>query len=205
MLTLNDAPAIVRPASDITHLLASAEQGDPHAADRLWPLVYRELRRLAGAQMARERPGQTLDATALVHEAYLRLAVDPDHPYANRRHFYAAAAGTMRRILVESARRKGRTKRGGGRRREYPELDALSADGSPDDLLALHDALGRLAAVDPVKAELVELRFFGGLTLEQAAECLGVSPSTADRGWRFARAWLYRAMADGPEEKMVGA
>lgn len=190
------------PAGDITHLLASAEQGDPHAAGHLWPLVYRELRRLAGAQIAHERPGHTLDATALVHEAYLRLAIDPDHPFASRRHFYAAAAGTMRHILVENARWKGRAKRGGGRRREYPELDALSAGSSPDNLLALHDALERLAAVDPVKAKLVELRFFGGLTLEQAAECLGVSASTADRGWRFARAWLYTAMAEEVGEKI---
>ena len=117
-----------------------------------------------------------------MHEAYLRLAVDGDHSFANRRHFFSAAATAMRRILVEAARGKGREKRGGGRRREHPDLDALAAGGSDDDLLALHEALERFAAIDPAKARLVELRFFAGLTLPQAAECLGVSPSTADRG-----------------------
>ena len=117
-----------------------------------------------------------------MHEAYLRLAVDGDHSFANRRHFFSAAATAMRRILVEAARGKGREKRGGGRRREHPDLDALAAGGSVDDLLALHEALERFAAIDPAKARLVELRFFAGLTLPQAAECLGVSPSTADRG-----------------------
>jgi len=179
----------------VTRILAAVERGDPHAAGRLWSLVYGELRRLAAAQMARERPGQTLDATALVHEAYLRLAVDPAHPFANRRHFFAAAAVAMRHILVESARRKGREKRGGGRRREFPDLDALRAGAPADEVLALHEALGRFAAHDPLKARLVELRFFGGLTLAQVAECLDISPSSADRAWRYARAWLYAAMA----------
>jgi RNA polymerase sigma factor (TIGR02999 family) len=185
---------------DVTHLLGAIEQGDPDAAGRLWPLVYGELRKLAAAQMARERPGQTLDATALVHEAYLRLAIDKDNSFANRRHFFAAAATAMRRILVEAARAKGREKRGGGRRREHPDLDTLPADASADDLLTLHDALDRFAAVAPDKAKLVELRFFAGLTLPEAAECLGISPSTADRGWRYARAWLYAAMADDPAD-----
>ena len=184
------------PVSDVTCLLAAVEQGDPTAIDRLWPLVYAELRQLAGALMAHEKPGQTLDATALVHEAYLRLAVDPDHPFANRRHFYAAAAAAMRRVLVDAARTRHRVKRGGGRKREFPDLDGLLADGPADHLLALHDALTRLAEADTVKAQLVELRFFGGLTLAQAAECLGLSLSTAERGWRFARTWLYAAMSD---------
>jgi RNA polymerase sigma factor (TIGR02999 family) len=186
--------------ADVTHLLAAVERGDPDAAGRLWPLVYDELRRLAGAQMARERAGHTLDATALVHEAYLRLAGAAGAGFANRRHFYAAAAQAMRRILVEHARGKGRRKRGGGRR-EHPDLDALAAGGSAEDLLALHDALERFAAHDPVKARLVELRFFAGLTLEQAAECLDVSLSTTNRAWRYARAWLYTAMSDDESGK----
>jgi RNA polymerase sigma factor (TIGR02999 family) len=150
--------------------------------------------------MARERAGHTLDATALVHEAYLRLAQDAEGGFANRRHFFAAAAQAMRRILVENARAKGRLKRGGDNRREFPDLDALAAGGA-DDLLALHDALDAFAAHDPVKAQLVELRFFAGLTLEQAAECLGISLSTADRAWRYARAWLYTAIAGESEKK----
>jgi RNA polymerase sigma factor (TIGR02999 family) len=187
---------------DVTHLLEAIDRGDPEAADKLWPLVYDELRRLAGAQMARERVGLTLDASALVHEAYLRLAGDPDAAFANRRHFFAAAAQAMRRILVENARARGRRKRGGGRQREHPDLDALVGGGPAEDLLALHDALDRFAEHDPVKAKLVELRFFAGLTLEQAAGCLDVSLSTADRSWRYARAWLYTAMAgDRPEKK----
>src|SRR5829696_4671354 len=188
--------------SDVTRILGAIERGDPDAPGQLWPLVYGELRRLAGTQMARERPGQTLDATALVHEAYLRLAGDPSRAFADRRHFYAAAAQAMRRILVENARRKGREKHGGGRHRERPDLDAFQAGGPAENLLAMHDALDALAVHDPAKAKLVELRFFGGLTLEQAAACLDMSPSTADRAWRYARAWLYTAMAgDDSEEK----
>jgi RNA polymerase sigma factor (TIGR02999 family) len=185
----------------LTTVADSDEQGIPQAAEQLWRLVYDELRRLAGAQMARERPGQTLDATALVHEAFLRLAGDPDQAFANRGHFFAAAAVAMRRILVESARRKGRVKRGGGWRREHAALDALDAGAPAEELLNLHEALERFAAHDPVKARLVELRFFGGLTLAQAAACLNISPSTADRGWRYARAWLYNAMSGGEPEK----
>jgi RNA polymerase sigma factor (TIGR02999 family) len=182
--------------NDVTRILRAIEQGDLQAVEQFWPLVYGELRRLAGAQLGREQPGQTLDATALVHEAYLRLVVDQDHAFANRRHFFAAAAQAMRRILVENARRKGREKRGGGRCREFPDLDALQASGTHDEILALHEALERFAGVDSVLAKLVELRFFAGLTLSQAAECLDISLSTADRGWRYARAWLYTAMAD---------
>jgi RNA polymerase sigma factor (TIGR02999 family) len=187
--------------NDVTRILSAIQQGDPDAPGRLWPLVYDELRRLAGAQMAREKPGQTLDATALVHEAYLRLAADPDQAFANRRHFFTAAAVAMRRILVDNARRKGSEKRGGGRRREHPDLDGLHAGAPAEDLLALHEALERFAAHDALKAQLVELRFFAGLSLEQAAECLDLSLSTAARSWRYARAWLRTAMAGGDAEK----
>ncbi len=192
-------PLLVPLVNDITYILKAIEQGETHAAEHLWALVYEELRQLAGAHMARERPGNTLDATALVHEAYIRLGVERGHTFATRRHFFAAAAEAMRRILVEAARRKGREKRGGGHRREYPDLDALHADGPPEEILALHDALEQFAVHDPLKAELVELRFFAGLTLGQAAECLNVSLSTADRAWRYARAWLYTAMGEGAE------
>jgi RNA polymerase sigma factor (TIGR02999 family) len=185
--------------SDVTRLLNGIDRGDPVAADRLLPLVYDELRRLAAAQMAQEGPGQTLDATALVHEAYLRLV--GDQQFENRRHFFAAAAQAMRRIRVEAARRKGREKRGGDRRRAAADLDALMQAGPDEELLALHDALERLAAHDPQKAKLVELRFFGGLTLEQAAECLNISRATAARGWNYARAWLYTAMVGDESEK----
>src|SRR5262249_13732246 len=161
--------------SDVTRILSAIEQGDPHAADQLLPLVYDELRQLAAARLAQEKPGQTLDATALVHEAYLRLAGDEGQAFANRRHFFAPAREAMRRILVEKGRRKGRQKQGGGRRREPPDLDALLADESAEELLVLDEALEQFAAHDPVKARLVELRFFAGLTLEQAAESLGIS------------------------------
>ncbi|HUR55508.1 MAG TPA: ECF-type sigma factor [Gemmataceae bacterium] len=186
--------------ADVTYLLSAIERGDRDASGQLWPLVYDELRRLAEAQMAREKVGHTLDATALVHEAYLRLAGDTAAGFANRRHFFAAAARAMRHILVEHARGKGRQKRGGGRR-EHPDLDAVAASGPAEDLLALHDALEQFAAHDALKARLVELRFFAGLTLEQAAACLDISPSTADRSWRYARAWLYDAMAGDESEK----
>jgi RNA polymerase sigma factor (TIGR02999 family) len=187
--------------SEITHILSAIEQGDPNAAKQLWQVVYDELRRLAGAQMAHELPGQTLDATALVHEAYLRLAGDPDQAFANRRHFFAAAAEAMRRILVETARRKDRVKHGGGQRREHLDLDTLGAGAPAEELLSLHEALEQFAAHDPLKVKLVELRFFGGLSLAQAAECLGISQSTADRAWRYARAWLYNAMSGDEPEK----
>lgn len=174
--------------SDVTRILSAIEQGDPHAAEQLLPLVYDELRRLAAAQMAREKPGQTLDATALVHEAYLRLV--GDQHFDNRRHFFAAAAEGMRRLLVENARRKNRQKRGGGRQRLDLEDLAVAAPESDERLLALDEALKRLAAVEPQKAELVKLRSFAGLSLDAAADLLGISPSTADRWWAYARAWL---------------
>jgi RNA polymerase sigma factor (TIGR02999 family) len=195
--------------NDLPRVLTAISQGDPQAASQLLPLVYDELRRLAAQKLAHEKPGQTLDPTALVHEAYLRLVAgagnDAARPgergWANRQHFFAAAAEAMRRILVENARRKGREKHGGGRQREHADLDTLGAGDPAHDILSLHEALERFAAHDPLRARLVELRFFGGLTLEQAAECLGVSLSTADRGWRYARAWLYAAMAGDHSEK----
>jgi RNA polymerase sigma factor (TIGR02999 family) len=187
--------------SDVSRLVDAAAAGDRRAAADLLPLVYAELRRVAAAQMAREKPGQTIDATALVHEAYLRLVGPGAVAFANRRHFFAAAAQAMRRILDEAARRKARARHGGGRRRAAVDLDALAPARPDEQLLALHDALAALAAHDPVKAELVELRYFGGLTLAQAAECLNISPSTADRGWRYARAWLYAHMAGDESEK----
>jgi RNA polymerase sigma factor (TIGR02999 family) len=195
--------------NDITRVLDAIDRGEPLAASELLPLVYNELRKLAAQKLAQEKPGQTLEATALVHEAYVRLvegekdgvprASDP--VWANRRHFFAAAAEAMRRILVENARRKGRKRHGGGRRREHADLDGLSAGAQPQDVLALHGALEQFALREPLKAKLVELRYFGGLTLEEAAACLEISLSTADRGWRYARAWLYAAMAGTDPEK----
>src|SRR5207248_2075100 len=185
--------------SEVTSILSAIQAGDPAAAEQLLPLVYDEFRCLAAQQLAREKPGQTLQPTALVHEAYLRLV--GDQRFENRGHFFAAAAEAMRRILVENARRKGRDKHGGGRRRADADLDALMRAGPDEEILALHDALDEFAAHDPLKAKLVELRFFAGLTLRQAAECLNISLSTADRGWCYARAWLYAAMAGDSAEK----
>src|SRR5213593_2841746 len=159
--------------NDVTRVLEAIDRGEPRAASELLPLVYDELRQLAAQKLAQEKPGQTLDATALVHEVYLRLVdVDQAQHWNSRGHFFAAAAEAMRRILIENARRKGRAKHGGGRRRQHPDLDALRADGPDEELLALHEALERFAAREPLKARLVELRFFAGLTLEQADECL---------------------------------
>jgi RNA polymerase sigma factor (TIGR02999 family) len=184
--------------SEVTRILAALEQGDSRAAGQLLPLVYDELRRLAAQNLAREKPGQTLTATALVHEAYLRLVGQGDEPrWQSRGHFYAAAAEAMRRILVENARRKRSLKRGGGLvRQELPEAD-LVAPEPREDLLALDEALDRLAAKDPAKAELFKLRYFAGLTGEQAARALGISRATADRSWAYARAWLHREMTRG--------
>jgi RNA polymerase sigma factor (TIGR02999 family) len=172
--------------NDVTHILSAIERGDPKAADQLLPLVYDELRRLAAQRLAHERPGQTSRATALVHEAYLRLVGSGGPPRREGCGHFFAAAEAMRRILVEDARRKRRRKHGGGRRREPADLDALQSAGPAQDVLALHEAPERFAAHDPVKAKLVEMHFFAGLTLEQAADCLGISPSTADRAWRYA-------------------
>jgi RNA polymerase sigma factor (TIGR02999 family) len=186
-------PVNFQPMNDLTRILSAVDAGDPHAPGKLLPLVYDELRRLAAHRLASEHAGHTLQPTALVHEAYLRL-VDVDHAqrFGGRGHFFAAAAEAMRRILVDSARRRHAQKRGGGRVRE--DLDALAAPEPDDDLLALDEALKTFAATDPVKARLVELRYFGGLTNDQAAEVLGISPSTADRHWSYARAWLQAAV-----------
>jgi RNA polymerase sigma factor (TIGR02999 family) len=182
---------------DVTQLLNAIEQGDPHAAGRLLPLVYAELRRLAALKLAREAPGQTLEATALVHEAYLRLVGPGEQGWDSRGHFFAAAAEAMRRILVENARRKARAKRGGDRRRVPLDGLAAAADAPSDDLLALDEALARLAEEDPVKARLVELRFFAGPSAADAARCLDISRATADRYWSYARAWLYEKLHPG--------
>jgi RNA polymerase sigma factor (TIGR02999 family) len=177
--------------SDVTRILSAIEQGDPRAAEKLLPLVYAELRKLAAQRMAQEKPGQTLTATALVHEAYLRLVdVDQAQQWNSRGHFFAAAAEAMRRILVEQARHKRTAKGGGGLQRvELAEVDP-AIQGPQLDLLALNEALDKLAAKDPRKAELVKLRFFAGLTNEQAAQALGVAPSTADADWAYAKSWL---------------
>lgn len=178
--------------TDVTQILSALEQGDPRAAEQLLPLVYDELRRLAADKLARESPGQTLQATALVHEAYLRLVGPQDPGWNGRGHFFAAAAEAMRRILVEGARRKKRLRHGGeGRRLELDDLDLID-EAPPEDLLAVDEALARLAQKDPLAARLVKLRFFAGLTMPEAAEALGVPLRTAERNWAYARAWLHR-------------
>jgi RNA polymerase sigma factor (TIGR02999 family) len=186
--------------NDVTQLLSAIEQGDPHAAGRLLPLVYDELRRLAAAQMAREKPGQTLDATGLVHEAYLRLVGSaPEQPWDGRGHFFAAAARAMLRILVENARHKRRTKHGGGREREELSESLLAEARRADDLVALDEALAELAAVNPQAADLVQFRYFVGLTNREAAELLAVSPRKADQIWAYARAWLLDRLGAEPQ------
>jgi RNA polymerase sigma factor (TIGR02999 family) len=177
--------------SDVSRILSQIESGDPSAAEQLLPLVYDELRKLAAARLAQEKPGHTLQATALVHDAYIRL-VDHDavRNWNSRGHFFAAAAEAMRRILLESARRKQSLKRGGGRSRRPLEPNRIALPEVSDDLVALDEALGRLAAVEPQVVELVKLRYFAGLTLKQAAEVLGIAPRTADTHWAYARAWL---------------
>jgi RNA polymerase sigma factor (TIGR02999 family) len=176
----------------VMRVLDRIEQGDPTAADELLPLVYEELRRLAAAKMAQEPPGQTLQATSLVHEAWLRLGAGENRRWANRAHFFAAAAEAMRRILIDRARRKHAARHGGGLARlELQNLD-IAAPRPEEDLLQVDEALAKFAAADPHKAELVKLRYFAGMTLEEAAEILGISASTAKRWWTYARAWLYR-------------
>jgi RNA polymerase sigma factor (sigma-70 family) len=199
--------------SDVTGILSQAESGDPSAAARLLPLVYDELRKLAAARLAHEKPGQTLQATELVHEAYLRLlraarcvesredagavAKPAGGPrWDSRGHFFAAAAEAMRRILVEQARRKSRLKHGGGQVRVELQDADIACHMPDEELLALDEALERLSAEDPIKAKLVELRFFAGMSNDEAADVLGVSAVTAKRYWRYARAWLHQAMSD---------
>jgi RNA polymerase sigma factor (TIGR02999 family) len=184
--------------NDVTRILSAIDQGDLQAAEQLLPLVYDELRKLAARRLAHEAPGQTLQATALVHEAYLRLIDnEPAQPWNSRGHFFAAAAEAMRRILVERARHKRSRKAGGGRRRqELPDIEA--AEGGPQlDLLALHEALTKLESQDKRKAELVKLRFFAGLSIADAAQVLGISTSTADNDWAYARSWLRLEMEGG--------
>ena len=183
--------------NEITRILSAVEGGDPQAADQLLPLVYDELRKLAAARLAEEKPGQTLQATALVHDAYLRLVdVDRAQQWNSRGHFFAAAAEAMRRILVDNARRKRRPKHGGDRQRIPLDAIALPVEDRFHDLLALDEALRELARQEPLKAELVKLRYFAGLSVEEAAACLGIAPITAKRYWAVARAWLYAALAD---------
>jgi RNA polymerase sigma factor (TIGR02999 family) len=189
--------------SDVTRLLDAAAAGDRKAAADLLPLVYDELRRLAAARMAEERPGQTLQATALVHEAYLRLVSSgrPDG-WDGRGHFFAAAAEAMRRILVEAARRKGRARHGGGQRRLDLGESALVTESPGNDLLAIDEALTCLAELDPKRAELVKLRFFAGLTMPEAAAALGISVATAERHWAFARTWLYAELSESQPSEL---
>ena len=183
--------------SDVTRILNAIEQGDARAADELLPLVYEELRLLAAQKMSQERPGQTLQATALVHEAYIRLLDGADQNWNSRGHFFKAAAEAMRRILVESARRKKRLKRGGKRERLALDEVAITA-GEPDvDLVALDEALAKLEADDPEKANIVKLRYFAGLTNSQAAEILKISIATANRHWSYARSWLFQEISKG--------
>ena len=188
--------------ADVTQVLYAMEQGNPQAAKQLLPLVYEELRRLAAGKLAGEAPGHTLQPTALVHEAYLRLV--PAKPQAanfvNRAHFFAAAAEAMRRILIENARRKKRLKRGGNLQRVELAQPEAPAETPPEDLIALDEALDQFAKEDPVKAELVMLRFFAGLSSEEAADCLGISRATAARYWTYARAWLYARLRPAGRE-----
>jgi RNA polymerase sigma factor (TIGR02999 family) len=182
--------------NEITRILLAAEQGDPHAAEQLLPLVYNELRQLAAQQLAHEASGQTLQPTALVHEVYLRLVGGTEpHRYRDCHHFFATAATAMRRLMIDNARRKQAQKRGGGLQRQ--PLDGVAAPEPNEELLALDEALQQLAAKDPLKARLVELRYFAGMTGDQAAQVLGISPTTADRHWVYARAWLQTAVRGG--------
>jgi RNA polymerase sigma factor (TIGR02999 family) len=183
--------------TDVTQILSAIEQGDPHAAEQLLPLVYDELRKLASQRLAQEKPGQTLQATALVHEAYLRLVdVDRVQNWDSRGHFFAAAAEAMRRILVDNARRKGSCKHGGGRVREQLDPDQVAAASEADELLALDEALTRLEATEPEVAALVKLRYFAGRTIPQAAAQLGIAPRTADAWWAYVKAWFQAALDD---------
>ena len=183
--------------SDVTRILNAIDEGDTRAVDKLLPAVYQELRQLAAQKLSREAPGQTLQATALVHEAYLRLVGTDARDWNSRTHFFAAAAEAMRRILIENARRKHRLKRGGDQQKVDLDEALLTVNGPSEQVLALDEAMRRLAEDEPVIAELVKLRYFAGLTLEQTAELLDISRRTATRHWTFARAWLYRHIAKG--------
>ncbi len=192
----------VPPMSEVTQILSAIEQGDPHAAAQLLPLVYDELRKLAAQKLAQEKPGQTLQATALVHEAYLRLVdAEQAQQFNSRGHFFAAAAEAMRRILVEQARHKKSAKGGGQRQRVPLDEEHVAAPSRDVDLLALDEALERLAHHDRRKAELVKLRFFAGLTIRQAAATLGIAESTADADWAYAKAWLRVELAAASDQR----
>jgi RNA polymerase sigma factor (TIGR02999 family) len=183
-----------QPMSDVTHILNRVQQGDAKAAEELLPLVYEELRKLAAARMAQEQAGQTLQPTALVHEAWLRLTNGEQPTFDGRGHFFAAAAEAMRRILIENARRKGRLKRGGEWERVGLENLDVAVATDDDTLLAVHEALDKLAAIDPLGAKLIELRFFAGLSNMDAAKVLGLAERTAKRTWAYARAWLHEEL-----------
>jgi RNA polymerase sigma factor (TIGR02999 family) len=188
------------PMNEVTQILSGIVAGDPHAAEQLFPLIYDELRKLAAQKLAQEKPGQTLQATALVHEAYLRLVgSDQDQHWDSRGHFFAAAAEAMRRILVDTARSKESVKRGAGRKRHALDEASLITPPLDEDILAVNEALDQLAAVDREAAELVKLRFFAGFTAEQAAEVLGISARSADRIWAYARAFLLKRLKAAPE------
>ena len=190
--------------SELSRILSAIEQGDPRAAEQLLPLVYDELRKLAAQKLVQEKPGQTLQATALVHEAYVRLVdVDQAQAWNSRGHFFAAAAEAMRRILIEQARKKHRLKRGCGLQRVDLDAVAVSVEEPPDYLVALDEALTKLAQKHPDKAALVKLRYFAGLTIDETAQMLGISPSTADRHWTYARAWLYRQVVGDAELESI--
>jgi RNA polymerase sigma factor (TIGR02999 family) len=193
--------------SEVTRILSAIEQGDPHAAEQLLPLVYEELRKLAAQKLAQEKQGQTLQATALVHEAYLRLVASGaasaprETPWTSRGHFFAAAAEAMRRILVEQARRKRRTKHGGGRVRvDLDRVSAIAGDVT-EDIVALDEALQRLAVEESAAAEVVKLRYFAGLTAQDTAAAMGISLRTANRHWAYAKAWLYQQLHSGCDER----
>jgi len=191
--------------NDITHILNAIDSGDPKGSAELLPLVYAELRKLAAARLASEKPGQTLEPTGLVHEAYLRLVGNHREPkWDGRGHFFASAAEAMRRILIENARRKQGPRRGGDRRRIDADLDQIGENTRDVDLLDLDDALEQLAAESPVRAELVKLRFFAGLTIPEAAAALGISVATAERYWAYARVRLYADLAELPPNSKKG-
>jgi len=183
-----------QPTHQVTRILEAIQGGDLKAADELLPIVYDELRRLAARRLSQEKPGQTLQATALVHEAYIRLVGSRDPGWANRRHFFMAAAEAMRRILVDRARRKASARHGGGRNRVLLDEEALEVNDPPEQMVALNDALDKLAAEDGPKAELVKLRYFAGLTIPEVATAMGISLTTAKRYWFYSRAWLMREL-----------